>query len=78
MKSIILHVVPDVEYNDKLLCGKVPTAVQHRAYLTLILTGDSTWTAYVPGKYKRCKKCAKKLAKDYPEVTLLDLRNAML
>jgi hypothetical protein len=71
--SQMLH----IDNEDRVLCGTRPRGLA-LAVLSLVLKGDSVWTAYVPPAYKRCERCAKKLAKDYPEVILMELRDAML
>jgi hypothetical protein len=77
MKSIILHIVNDGEHVH-VLCGTPLYRLKVRVHLSRILKGTSLWTLGVPPGYKRCEKCVKKLAKDYPELLLMELRSVVL
>jgi hypothetical protein len=78
--SQTLHIVYD---EDRTLCGtrkRTETGRRwgwSRAGLDMVLKGTSIWTAR-PSSYKRCKKCAKKLVKEHPEVLLIDLKKVVL
>jgi hypothetical protein len=77
MSKMLIHVnVRGHDYNE-ILCGITTSGIPW-AHLWMVLEGDSGWYSQVPHVYKRCKRCAKKLEKEHPEVLLIDLKKAVL
>jgi hypothetical protein len=85
MMSRIMHVADNRSPTSgprHMVCGLEPRATTRsrtrQAFLTLILAGTSNWYSTSPRGLVQCKKCVKKLAKDYPEVLLAELGRAAL
>jgi hypothetical protein len=69
----VLHV--GTHRPNNFFCGEPEIRSRHYGMLKYILDGTSSWY-HEPGT--RCEECKEILYRAYPEVVLLELRNATL